>query len=335
MASRKSDQSTLRDVAKAANVSMMTVSRALRGIEGVSEQKRADIQNIAQQLNYVLNSNARSLVSANSDLIGISLPTLYNDVFAGVLEGMRHTFERAGFATVLDTTRYDPEVEQKWVERILTWRPVGMVLTGTDHNPQLRAILRQSSIPTLEIWDVTDNPIDICVGIDHRQAGLAVGSYARKLGYKRPAFVGEPRGLDKCADKRLRGLRAAFDVPVKAERIRDENAYVAGFTGMSRHLGRNPRPDIVFFLNDHFALGGLMASRAAGLDCPRDIGLFGFNALDVTAVLPVQLSTVQTPRRLIGVTGARNLLARADGVMPERKVPLPVELIEGETTRLQ
>lgn len=335
MASRKSDQSTLRDVAKAANVSMMTVSRALRGIEGVSEAKRISIQKTAKRLNYVLNSNARSLVSTNSDIIGISLPTLYNDVFAGVLDGMRHTFEHAGFATVLDTTKYNQKVEQDWVERILTWRPAGMVLTGTDHSPKLRAALEQSNVPTLEIWDVTDSPIDICVGINHRQAGLMAGNYARKLGYRNPAFVGEPRGLDKRADKRLLGFREAFDVPVQAERIRNENAYVAGFTGMSQHLNRNPRPDIVFFLNDHFALGGMMACRAAGLDCPRDVGLFGFNALDVTAVLPVQLSTVKTPRRLIGITGARNLLARIDGILPERTVSLPVELIEGETTRLQ
>ncbi|MEM9550497.1 MAG: LacI family DNA-binding transcriptional regulator [Pseudomonadota bacterium] len=335
MMRRAAQRTGLKDVAKAANVSLMTVSRAMRGVEGVSSQKRAEILRIAKRLNYLPNSNARSLVAENSDLVGISLPTLYNDVFASMLAGMRNTFENAGFATVLDTTKYDLHVEQNWVKRLLSWRPAAIVLTGVDHMHDLADALRQSKVPTLEIWDVTDDPIDICVGIDHRQAGFVAGHAARKLGYRRPAFVGAPRGQDTRADKRLEGLRLAFDGPVMAMRVDEDNSYLAGHAGTLDLLEQDPRPDIVFYLNDHLAFGGLMACMASGIESPRDIGLVGFNALDVTTVLPVPLSTIRTPRRLIGVTGARNLLARINGVSPDPVVRLPVELVQGATTRLQ
>jgi LacI family gluconate utilization system Gnt-I transcriptional repressor len=95
------------------------------------------------------------------------------------------------------------------------------------------------------------------------------------------------------------------------------------------------QPDVIFYLNDHMAFGGQVACEAKGLSVPHDIGLVGFNALDLSGVLPVPLTTVKTPRRLMGITGARNLLARIHGVQPQKSVALPVEIVEGGTTRLQ
>ena len=335
MKSKQEKRTRLKELAAATGVSMMTVSRAIRGVDGVSAEKRAEILRLAQRLNYMPNSSARSLVVAESDLVGISVPTLYNDVFAGMLDGMRSTFSHAGFSTVLDTTNYDNLVEHDWVQRVMSWRPAAMVLTGVHHDPRLRDSLRAARIPTLEIWDVTKDPIDICVGVDHHHAGFVAGNFARRLMYRRPAFVGAPRGHDVRAEKRIEGLRRAFDVQVPAERMDDTNNYAAGMKGVQRLLDRDPPPDIIFFLNDHLAFGGLMACQAAGLQVPRDIGIFGFNELDLTAALPVQLSTIRTPRPQIGVTGARNLLARIKGVQPPRVVTLPIELIPGATTRLQ
>ncbi|MFN4130016.1 MAG: LacI family DNA-binding transcriptional regulator, partial [Paracoccaceae bacterium] len=89
------------DLAARVGVSAMTVSRALRGVEGVSEAKRSEILLLAKRLNYLPDMTARSMVVANSNLVGIALPTLFNDVFADVLSGMRGTFRSAGFATVI------------------------------------------------------------------------------------------------------------------------------------------------------------------------------------------------------------------------------------------
>jgi len=101
----------IEDVAKRANVSIMSVSRAIRGVEGVSEKKRVEILKIARQMKYMPNSNARSLAVANSNLIGISLPTFAGEVFGDILKGMRQTFDQAGYSSVIDTTEYSRDAE--------------------------------------------------------------------------------------------------------------------------------------------------------------------------------------------------------------------------------
>ena len=328
----------LKHVAEAAGVSEMTVSRALRGIEGVSEQRRKHITKVAQNLNYFPNNNARSLVVANSDLVGVSFPTLFNDVFADMLEGMRQTFDRSGLSTLIDTTSYGTDVELRWVERLMSWHPAAMVLTGNDHHPAVKRRLRKAGIPTLELWDVSDDPIDICVGVDHFQAGLEMGQHALKLGYRRPGFVGIPAGRDTRADKRRRGIEAAFaggpdTVPMIVSTHVSPNSFQTGKMGTTELMASQTPPDILFFVNDHLAFGGLSACQSLGIKVPEDVGLFGFNSLDLTSVLPTPLSTMKTPRRQMGVIAAQNLISRIHGVEPERVVKLHAQIIEGKTTR--
>lgn len=328
------------DVAAAAGVSAMTASRALRGVEGVGPAKRAEIERLAARMNYVPNGNARSLVVANSSLIGISVPNLLNDVFPEILQGMRHVLTVAGFETVIDTTEYDLAREEAWVRRLMGWNPAAVVLTGAHHTQQVRQWLRATGTPTLELWDRSDDPIDICVGVDHWAAGRLIGAHVCALGYRRPAFVGVAAGHDLRADARLAGLRAAFaegaGVGVVVEQATRELSFSAGFAGTRALLAREgPRPDVVFYLSDHLAFGGLMALQAAGLSTPEEIGVVGFNALNITSVLPLPLTTVRTPRRQMGDTGARNIVARIHGVRPERTVCLPVVIEPGATTRPQ
>ncbi|PTX54932.1 LacI family transcriptional regulator [Litoreibacter ponti] len=328
----------IEDVAEAAGVSIMTVSRAIRGIEGVSEKKRAEVLSIARKMNYTPNSAARSLAVNNSNLVGISLPTFAGEVFADILKGMRGTFESAGYASVIDTTEYDIHAEKAWVERLLSWQPAAVILTGTHHHPQVRERLENARVPVLQVWDHTDDPIDLNVGIDHFEAGRHVGDYLVALGYRRPGFIGAPKSHDMRADARIAGLRAAFDgiASVAVARPALGNAFATGHGGMEQLLAQDgPGIDVVFFLNDHMAFGGMMACEARGVRVPEDMGIVGFNGLDLNSVLPVELTTVATPRKLMGITGARNLLARIHGVEAPRSVALPVKIQPGKTTRAQ
>ena len=334
---KRDSQTKIEDIAAKANVSIMSVSRALRGIEGVSEKKRAEILKIARELKYVPDSNARSLALANSNLIGISFPTFAGEVFADILSGMRRIFDLAGYSSVIDTTEYDPEAELRWVRRLLSWQPAGIILTGTDHHPDTFDLLRATPIPVLEIWDHTDDPIDICVGIDHSIAGQRIGQYAFDLGYRRPAFVSAAKGFDPRADARLAGVREVYaraGIEVVSSRCTAGNSFVTGLEGTAQLLDR-VRPDVICYLNDHLAFGGMMCCQARGLAVPDDIGIIGFNQLGIASVLPMQLTTFRTPRNLMGSTGARNLLARVNGVKTQTAVAFPVEVCVGQTTRVQ
>lgn len=329
------DKATIIAVAAAAGVSAMSVSRAIRGVEGVSEETRRRILGIASELNYTPNNNAQALVTTGSNLIGVSLPTLFNDVFADILLGMRRTFEQAGYSMLVQTTDYDTAREEQWAEQLLAWRPAAAIFTGTDHSPTLREKFQQERVKTLEIWDVTDRPIGICVGIDHFQAGLDLGKHVAALGYRSPAFVGVPPNFDPRADKRFLGLAEAFRAVgasgVRRVSVEPGNAFLMGAAGVAG-LDRRTLPDALFFLNDHMAFGGMMEAERMGLSAPKDIGIIGFNDLHLNAVLPRAMTTISTPRRQMGLVGARNLLAALRDVAPPLVTCLPCKLVPGETT---
>jgi LacI family transcriptional regulator, gluconate utilization system Gnt-I transcriptional repressor len=329
---------SIQDVAERAGVSIMTVSRAMRGVEGVSAAKRTEILNTAKLLGYRPNRTAQSLAAAHSSLIGISLPTLYNEVFADILDGMRRSFDTAGFDLVLDNSDYDSRREEVWVERMIDWKPAGVILSGVDHAPGVREQLRLAKIPTLEIWDQRSDPIDVCVGIDHEAAGQRIGQYLIACGYRKPAFVGVEEGRDARAEKRLAGLRSVYlnagldDIVV----IRSEKhaSFEAGMNGTSALLDANRDwPDCICYLNDHMAVGGLGTCERRGIAVPDQIGIVGFNGLGINAVLPRPLTTIVTPRHQMGSQGARLLIARINGAKVEPLIVAPVELSIGATTR--
>jgi LacI family transcriptional regulator, gluconate utilization system Gnt-I transcriptional repressor len=335
----KQQSPSIEDVARHVGVSIMSVSRAMRGVEGVSAPLRAKILNAAKLLGYRPNRNARSLAAAHSTLIGISLPTLYNEVFADILEAMRHTFDRAGFDLVLDNSDYDDRREASWVERMIDWNPAGVILSGVDHAAGVGAQLRQAKIPTLEIWDQHEDPIDLCVGIDHEAAGLMIGTHLIACGYQRPGFIGVEEGRDPRAEKRLNGLRAAYRQAGLGEIIVSRSQRHASFeAGMNGTLAMLDSGDTLLdclcYLNDHMAFGGLATCERRGIRVPEDLGIMGFNGLGINCVLPRPLTTILTPRHEIGTQGARRLLARIKGAKVPPRLLMPVTLFKGATTRI-
>ncbi|MEL6477131.1 MAG: LacI family DNA-binding transcriptional regulator [Pseudomonadota bacterium] len=326
----------IEDVAREAGVSAMSVSRALRGVEGVSEATRARIVEIAERMGYAPSRLAGSLAQATSNLVTISVPTLFDAVFAEIIGGMRETLTHAGLETMIETSDYDPAREAAWVERMITWSPAAVVLSGTDHAPGTRALLRATGMPVMEVWDTAKDPIDLCVGIDHHVIGREMGAHLALLGYRNPAWIGITAGRDPRAEKRRAGLADAFaQVHARLIEIRSDAApsFEAGYDGARAALRHDPRPDVLCFLNDHLAFGGMMGCEDAGLSVPADIGIAGFNGLNINNVLPRRLTTSVTPRALMGKTAARMLVAAIRGVRGETRVEMPVRVEPGQTTR--
>ena len=132
-------------------------------------------------------------------------------MFTEIFDGMRNTFLKAGLQTIIETTEYDLSRESAWLNRMIAWRPAGVILTGLHHSPSLKSRLLVNKTPMLEIWDHTPDPTDLCIGINHFEAGRTMGEYLTGLGYRRPAFVGVERGRDARADLRFEGFVQAFE----------------------------------------------------------------------------------------------------------------------------
>ena len=313
---------TLRDVSEALGVSEMTVSRVLRKSGDVSEVTRKRVLAAAKELGYVPNQIAGSLASQRVNLVAVIIPSLSNMVFPEVLTGINQVFENTPLQPVVGVTDYMPEKEERVLYEMLSWRPSGVILAGLEHSDAARAMMRNSGIPIVEVMDADGLPIDSMVGISHRRAGLEMAQAIQKQGYKNIGFMGTKMPLDHRARKRFEGFTEGL---AKAGiEIRDQDFYSGGSalaTGREMTesmLERNPDLDFLYFSNDMIGAGGLLYLLDQGIDVPGQIGLAGFNDVELLQGLPRKLATMDACRLEIGRAAAQIILDRnAEGTDDE------------------
>ena len=314
MTTRNKRPLTLRDVSEASGVSEMTVSRVLRKRGDVSETTKKRVLAAAKELGYVPNQIAGSLASQRVNLVAVIIPSLSNMVFPEVLTGINQVLENTPLQPVVGVTDYMPEKEERVLYEMLSWRPSGVILAGLEHSDAARAMMRNSGIPVVEIMDADGLPIDSMVGISHRRAGLEMAQAIQKQGYKNIGFVGTKMPLDHRARKRFEGFTEGL-AKVGIE-IRDRDFYSGGSAlakgrEMTQSmLERNPDLDFLYFSNDMIGAGGLLYLLDQGIDVPGQIGLAGFNDVELLQGLPRKLATMDACRLEIGRAAAQIILDR-------------------------
>lgn len=330
---------TLRDVSEASGVSEMTVSRVLRGLGDVSSATRARVQEAAARLGYVPNRIAGSLASNRVSLVAVIIPSLGNMVFPEVLLGISERLRDTGLQPVVGVTDYLPAREETVLFEMLSWRPSGVIVAGLEHSDASRAMLARAGVPVVEIMDVDGPAIDAVVGISHERAGRLAAEAILGAGYRRIGFLGTKMPLDHRARKRHEGFRAAL-----AEAgigIADEVFYEGGSALLKGRemteaiLARTPDLDFLYYSNDLIGAGGLLWLLERGVDIPGQVGLAGFNGVELLDGLPRRLATTDACRREIGVRAAAIIAGRqADPAPPGgERIELTPTFQPGDTVR--
>lgn len=305
---------TLRDVSEASGVSEMTVSRVLRQRGDVSEATRAKVLEAANELGYVPNRIAGALASSRVNLIAVIIPSLSNLVFPEVLSGINDVLDETDLQPVVGVTGYQPEREERVLYEMLSWRPSGVIIAGVEHSDASRNMLTAAGIPVVEIMDSDGKPIDAMVGISQRRAGRKMAEAILRFGYRHVGFMGTQLALDHRARKRFEGFTQAL--AREGVEIADREFYSGGSAlAKGREmtqlmLERSPELDFLYYSNDMIGAGGLLYLLEQGIDVPGQIGLAGFNGLDLLEGLPRRLATMDSCRREIGQTAARIIAAR-------------------------
>lgn len=330
---------TLRDVSEAAGVSEMTVSRVLRNRGDVSQATRARVLKAAQTLGYVPNKIAGALASQRVNLVAVIIPSLSNMVFPEVLAGISEVLDGTPMQPVVGVTNYSPEREEKVLYEMLSWRPSGVIIAGLEHSEASNAMLRAAAVPVVEIMDVDGEPVDSVVGISHRRAGREIAREIVEAGYQRIGFLGTKMPLDHRARKRFEGFtevlaKAGLEV-ADQEFYSGGSALVKGREMTEAILKRTPDLDFIYYSNDMIGAGGLLYCLDAGIDVPGQIGLAGFNGVELLDGLPRQLATMDACRAEIGRTAAQLIDQRMSGNSDHTgsKVVLTPQLSFGDTLR--
>ena len=314
-----------------AGVGESTVSRVLRKQGSFSSKTSNQVLAAVARLGYVPNRIAGTLASTKSRLIGIVIPSLSNIVFPDLLRGVHKSLDAAGYKSVIGVTEYDPAQEEVMIESMLAWRPAGLIIAGLEHTRRSKAMLKNSGVRIAEVLDTDGRGIDFVVGFSNLAAGRVSAEFLIARGYRRIGYVGHDIEKDRRAGKRLSGFKLALADAGLAlcdqELLAHPSSIEGGRDGLARLLARSATIDAVYFSNDDMAIGGYFHCLASGISIPDRLALFGYNGLDVARLAPQPLSTIRTPRVLIGETGAGLVLTDE----PSKVVDLGFELIEGAT----
>tara|TARA_E500000305_G_scaffold37228_1_gene28606 strand:+ start:530 stop:1561 length:1032 start_codon:yes stop_codon:yes gene_type:complete len=314
---------TIADVANKAGVSTITVSRALRDPSMVSDHLRRKINNAVRKLNYVPHSHASALASTRSNIIGVIVPSLTNNVFAESLRAIYDAFGQGAFQVQLGNSRYVPAEEERLVRTFLGQRPSAMIVAGTDQTDVTRQLLENAECPVVQIMDVGDDPIDMIVGFSHFEGGKAAGIHLVQQGYKRIGFLGAR--MDPRSHRRLEGFKEALQFggrydPDLIMTTTLSSSVSLGVELIGQFCARRPDLDAVFCNNDDMALGALFGCQKAGLSVPDDIGIIGFNDLEMMAAAHPSLTSIRTDRYAIGRHAVEMIQSVLSGETPDKKI---------------
>lgn len=330
---------TLRDVSVASGVSEMTVSRVLRNRGDVSEATREKVLSTAKSLGYVPNKIAGALASSRVNLVAVIIPSMSNMVFPEVMTGISEILDDTDLQPVVGITNYLPEKEEKVLFEMLSWRPSGVILAGLEHSEASVAMLKAAGIPVVEIMDVDGEPVDAMVGISHRRAGREMARAIVKAGYENIGFLGTKMPLDHRARKRFEGFTEAL--AKEGLEVMDQEFYSGGSALTKGRemtqtiLERSPDLDFLYYSNDMIGAGGLLYCLDNGIKVPEQIGLAGFNGVELLDGLPKKLATMDSGRQEIGREAAKIIVDRASGAVDEegQRVELTPKLQTGGTLR--
>lgn len=329
---------TLRDVSAASGVSEMTVSRVLRNRGDVSASTREKVLTAAKMLGYVPNRIAGGLASQRVNLVAVVIPSLSNMVFPEVLAGISAELDDTELQPVIGVTNYALAREEAVLYDMLSWRPSGVILAGLEHSQAARAMLENAGVPVVEIMDADGTPIDSLVGISHLAVGRDIATRILSSGYRRIGFIGTHMPEDHRAKKRLAGLEeglAEAGVSLIAREFYQGGSSLAkGRELTSRILSREPDLDFLYFSNDMIGAGGLLWCLEQGYDVPGQLGLAGFNGVDLLDGLSMRLATTNARRADTGRRAAR-IVAGKDSRPDTGVIALNPHFLPGDTIRIK
>lgn len=291
-----SNRVKMSDVAAAAGVSSMTVSRAFKTNASVDEKTRERILRIADELGYSFDSRASNLRSLRTDFVALTVPTINNPNFAESVNALSLELAGDGLQPLIGYDLYDSKVEEQVIEQLWRRRPEAVVLTGGVHSRRVRKLLNTASVPVVETWDLPVDPIAHVVGFSNAAAMALLVDHLVSRGRRRIAFIGGDFNEDSRGADRRRGYVTAMQGhdldPSRLIPIGGPSTVANGSEAMERILEQHPDTDAVIGVFDYASFGALTECQRRGIKVPEDIAIGSFGATELASHAYPSITTV-------------------------------------------
>jgi LacI family repressor for deo operon, udp, cdd, tsx, nupC, and nupG len=331
---------TIQDVARHANVSAATVSRALSSPERVSEATRARVAEAVQHTGYTINQAARSLRMRAARTILIALPNIGNPFYSTILEAVVLEASSRGYGTLV-ASPFRGDVGRWFAEYFTSNRVDGLLLfDGSLDTRELHSLLINGGrLPLVVAYDELPDPLVNSVVTDNLQSAERAVGHLLSLGHRKIGHVvGHSR--NKLPNERLVGFRSAMTdarIPVRPEWVvQGDYSMRSGYAAAKTFLALDERPTAIFSGNDEMAIGLISGLREGGVEWPRDVSIIGFDDIAVASHYVPPLTTMRQPREQIGRRATEVLIDILERDRHDRgpvRMVLNSELIVRQSTR--
>jgi DNA-binding LacI/PurR family transcriptional regulator len=326
---------SIKDIARKANVSFSTVSRALQNSPLISRRTAEKIQKIARESGYRASAVARGLVTQRTKTIGVVVTSIADPFVSEVVDGIEECCNDHGYSVILANSNADPDRERKVVQSFYERRVDGIVVTSSRVGALYIPLLSEMRVPIVLVNNQHPGEFVHSVMIENVQGSREATNHLIHLGHRRIAFLGDRFGHQSDTE-RFSGYRQALDgaaLPFFPELVvhgdgKSERAIAA----TESLLRLTDPPTAIFCYNDMTALGVLRALHAHGLRVPADISVVGFDDLFIASYTDPPLTTVRQPRRRMGLLAMESLLQLMSGQNPSQAITVAAELVIRESS---
>lgn len=326
---------SLRDVAKAANVSVGTVSNVLNKPEIVAPATLSRVQATIKELGFVPNGFARQLRSGNSFTLGLVVPDVSNPFFTEVARGVEDAASKRDYAVFLCNSDESTVKEDRYINVLIEQQVRGVLITPADTKADRLDAMRERGISVTLLDREIKGQKQCSVSVDDVNGGQIAIEFLASLGHKKIAFVCGPESIPQVSDRGAGVAKAAKVANVKIETIRVSLMNtIQGEEAANTILAMQDRPTAIFCANDLLALGVIRVLRAHKVKVPEQISVLGYDNIEFAASAGIPLSSIAQPAYQMGVTAANLLLDECEGGEEHRhqQIRFQPQLVERAST---
>lgn len=334
---RKPRRMDIRTVAAHAKVSIATVSRTINHVPTVDPAMAKRVWKAIEELNYFPNTQARSLVSGKSHILGLIVSEITNPFFPELIQRFEECAVDRGYEILITSTNYDPKRMISCVRRMIERKVDGVaVMTFGIEEPLLERLADQN-IPLVYVDSRPRAPEFRTLNVDYRRGIWQGVQHLAVLGHRKVSFLSGPLNLHT---SQLRynaftdSLKQIGIQPNPAWLLEGDHTLEGGLRGMERLLQLHDRPTAIMCSNDMTAIGVMHAAFDAGLRVPEDISVIGFDDIHIAEFIYPPLTTIRMSCRDLARGAVSILISDLETVAP--KTPdiqlVPTELIVRRTT---
>lgn len=312
---------TIKDVAREANVSVASVSRALNGSANVTEVTRRRILGVAERLRYVPHSAARSLITRRTSTVGALLPDLFGEFFSELIRGIDLAARARGLHLLVSSSHGNPS-EAATALRAMQGRVDGVLVMSPHVDAKFLSEHLAEGMPAVLINTVSHTNKYLTLNIDNYGGARSMTQHLLAGGYDSIAFIGGPAG-NFDASERLRGFNDAIAEstrPIKSRILHGDFTEESGYRIGKRLSAAGTLPRAVFAANDMMAIGLLLALNENGVRVPDDVALAGFDDIPIARFVDPPLTTVRVRIADLGRCALEQLAVELDLAVPSEAI---------------